>query len=232
MAEAATALVEAGEGLWSFVFPRSAHVRAGVGDRRVPVEKALARMPCPVSPIQAEQVHGSSIAAVASADIRQPIAGCDALVTLQTNRALVVRSADCVPILVSDPVHRVVAAAHAGWRGLAARLPSRLVALLVQLYHCRADDLEVVFGPCIRSCCYEVGSEFERFFGPFVRMRDGKRLCDLPGYAAEQLLQAGVRREHIGDSRQCTACNPQRWFSLRREGPQTGRLATWIWLDA
>ncbi len=196
----------------------------------MPVEKVAAHFKAPVVPIQAEQVHGSSIAVVeAPIGPGERLPGCDALATPTANLALVIRSADCLPILVSDPVRRVVAAAHAGWRGLAARLPSRLIALLSQLYHSRAEDLEVALGPCIRSCCYEVGPEFERFFGPFIRQESGRRFCDLPAAAACQLLQAGVRREHIGDSRCCTRCDTTRWFSLRKEGPQTGRLAVWIY---
>jgi YfiH family protein len=224
---------DAGDGTWRVVFARSAHVQAAVGERSLPVEQAVARFKPPIAAVQAEQVHGAGIAAVESPSAAgSTIAGCDALVTRMMRLALVIRSADCLPILVSDPVRRIIAAAHAGWRGLAAELPIRLVYFLVHFYRCRPSDLQAAIGPGIRACCYAVGPEFGKRFGRFVKESHSKRFCDLPAIAADQLCRAGVSPERIGDSFHCTACDAKRWFSLRREGPQTGRLASWIILTS
>ena len=218
-------------GVWTIPLPASRRVQAAVGDRRLPLPEAVAQLRRRVPAVEAEQVHGAAIAVIERLQSDQgTVPGCDALLTALPNVALVIRSADCLPIFFSDPVRGVVAIVHAGWRGLAARLPMRVVALMLQRYHGRARDLEAAIGPCIRGCCYEVGSEFEQLFGPFVRREQGRLFCDLPAAALAQLAQAGLRPERIHDSGQCTGCRTDRWFSLRKEGPSTGRLASWIQL--
>jgi copper oxidase (laccase) domain-containing protein len=97
-------------------------------------------------------------------------------------------------------------------------------------FHVPADALWVAIGPSIRSCCYEVSEEFRAAFGPFMRREDGRLLCDLASMAAAQLRACGVRHARIWDVGRCTSCEADRWFSLRREGPQTGRITSAILL--
>ena len=176
-------------------------------------------------------MHGAGIAAVErSQDTAQPIAGCDALVTGRTGLALLIRTADCVPLFFTDRSRGVVGLAHAGWRGLAAGLPLRVIAAFRHLYQSRPEDIRVAVGPCIRACCYEVGPEFTARFGPCVRLHNGRRVCDLVAVAIDQLRRGGIGSRHIADSQRCTACEAQHWFSIRREGQATGRLLSFILL--
>jgi YfiH family protein len=158
------------------------------------------------------------------------VPGCDALLTHAAGTALLVRTADCLPLFFAEPRRGVVGLAHAGWRGLAASLPARVVAAFRHLYHVPAEALAVAIGPAIRACCYEVGPEFAERFGPFVQQRGGRRTCDLIGAAREALRRCGVRPDRVTDTGACTACDVRRWFSLRREGPATGRLTSIILL--
>lgn len=196
--------------------------------------------------VEAEQVHGAGIAAIEACEAPSillrassraesrdaalcgPVAGCDALMTSQPGVTLLIRTADCLPIFFVDAARGVVALAHVGWRGLAAQLPMRVVAAMSHVYRSHASDLRVAIGPAIRACCYEVGPEVAQPFGPWVRVEGGRRRCDLIGAAAHQLCCCGVRADRLVDSGLCTACDPARWFSLRREGPATGRLLSFI----
>lgn len=161
----------------------------------------------------------------------EPVAGCDALMTQRPGVALLIRTADCLPIFFSHPKRKVVALAHAGWRGLALQLPVRVLAGFWDLYRCPAGAIEVAIGPAIRSCCYQVGPEFKKIFGPAVAARNGRRTCDLIGVAIRQLQGAGVPRHNIWDTGICTSCANRRWYSLRREGPSTGRLTSLIMVN-
>ena len=205
----------------------SASIAAGLTDRLGDSAALLAAVRTSVA-ASAEQVHGGSVAVVGSRLGRSLIPGADALVTNVPGMALLIRTADCLPMFFADPARLAVGLAHAGWRGLAMGLPARVVAAMRRTYRTPPGELAVAIGPAIRACCYEVGLEFEARFGPFVQMRGGRRTCDLIGAAVEQLRRCGVRPERIVDSQACTGCGVQRWFSLRREGPSTGRLTSLI----
>ena len=229
VSERGTSLREApGAGWWwtAWAGPR---IAAGMTDRLTDrgALRPFGRPPRHI--IEAEQVHGASSAIVECAQAA-PITGCDALITARPGLALCIRTADCLPIFMADAARGIVALAHAGWRGLAAQLPARVIALLRSAYRVRASDLRVAIGPAIHGCCYEVGPEFAGAFGRFVAERNGRRTCDLIGAAVEQLQRCGVPVPRIADSGLCTACDVDRWFSLRREGPSTGRLTSLIML--
>ena len=217
-------------GGWQFAGWASPRVVAGMTDRHVDREVVLSQQR-PDGVIEAEQVHGASVAVIDDRrTLPAPLAGCDALITCRPGVALVVRTADCLPIFVADAARGIVAIAHAWWRGLAAQLPMRVVAAMRHVFQCQADALDVAIGPAIRSCCYEVGPEFAGHFGAFVTQNAGRRTCDLIGVAVDQLRRSGVRAERIFDSGVCTSCDVERWFSLRREGPATGRMTSLIML--
>ena len=220
-------LQEARGGWWFARWPSPAIV-AGITDRAGEPAALVSALRAPVLTVAAEQVHGGSVAAVGSRRVRGPIPGSDALVTNLPGLALLIRTADCLPIFFADPFHRAVGLAHAGWRGLAAELPARVIAAMRRTYRSRAEELTAAIGPSIRACCYDVGPEFEARFGPFVQEHHGRRTCDLIGAAIAQLRRCGVKPERILDSQLCTACEIDRWFSLRREGPATGRLTSLI----
>ena len=203
-------------------------VHAGVACRDSDPARLFDAYPHPVITAEAEQAHGASFAVMLGRAPQACVAGCDALLTHQADVALRVRTADCLPLFFADLARRVIGLAHAGWRGIAAWLPARMVAAFHDAYRSRPEDLRVAVGPAIRACCYDVGPEFEARFGRFVTRDGGRRRCDLVAAAIAQLRGCGVRPAHVVDSHRCTACEPQQWFSLRRDGPATGRLVSCI----
>ncbi len=226
---ASGALAREGSGGWWLRRWAAPQVVAGISDRGLDAAGLLQRLPFPVTVVSAEQVHGGSVAAVQRA-LRVPVelSGCDGLLTNVPGVALLIRTADCLPLFIADPSKGLVGLAHVGWRGLAARLPMRLLAMLRHAYQSRPDDLRVAIGPSIRACCYEIGEEFVDRFGPFVQFRGARRTCDLVGVAIQQLRESGVRPHRILDTQRCTACDPRHWFSVRREGASAGRMTSLI----
>jgi YfiH family protein len=181
--------------------------------------------------VQAGQVHGASLAAIESSECSDdPIPGCDGLATRLPGLALVIRTADCLPIFIWDPLQGVAGLVHAGWRGLAKQLPLRVASFLRQWYRSQPHDLWIGIGPAIRGCCYEVEPGFKRLFGAWVSETNGRWTCDLVGCATGQLLAAGVRPARLQDCGRCTSCDSARWYSVRREGETTARLYSFIML--
>lgn len=161
----------------------------------------------------------------------------DAVVTDARGVALMVLAADCVPVLVHDPVRGVIAAVHAGWRGTAGGITGNAVAAMRDAFGCAPEDLRAALGPAIGRCCYEVGPEVLAAVAaatplPPETLWDalpaGKGRLDLIAANIAQLEAAGVRPERIGAAGACTACRTDRFFSHRREGEPTGRGAAVI----
>ncbi len=218
-----------GEGWW-FNHLASERVVAGITDRETDRSRFLGRVKVAATVIEATQVHGGSVAVIERADVPSPIPGCDALLTSVPGIALLIRTADCLPIFFADPGRGVIGIAHAGWRGLSAALPARVVAAFRRAFHSQAEELQVVIGPAVHSCCYDVGPEFAARFGPFVEHRQGRLVCDLIGVAKDQLRRSGIVPSRLTAVRHCTGCEVERWFSVRREGEATGRLTSLIML--
>jgi len=157
----------------------------------------------------------------------------DGLVTDRTGLLLGVQTADCLPILLIDPRRRAVANLHAGWRGTHRRIAAGGVRVLAQAYGSRSADLIAAIGPGIGACCYEVGGEVvEAFRREFSYAEDcltppnaaGRRHLDLATANRLQLTEAGVPSGQVLSAGRCTACEPEWFFSYRREGGRTGRL--------
>ena len=177
------------------------------------------------------QVHGARVAVIdsdvpAGAESRD----VDVLVTDLPDRPLVVLTADCLPVLAAG--RAAVGVAHAGWRGVVARVPTTLVRALASL-GASAPDLRVVIGPGIGPCCYEVGPEVLEAVAHLpgvveTRTRWGTPSLDLRRIARAMLHEDGVLDVRDagggnGDGPACTACD-ERWFSHRRD-PAAGRQA-------
>ena len=178
----------------------------------------------------AKQVHGNTAAMVsepAGAAEARNVGECDALATDCADAALVVQTADCVPILLAGS--GVVGAAHAGWRGSARNVAGEAVAALSGL-GAAPDTLSAWIGPSIGPCCYEVGGEVAaQFAGDFVRAScGGKFRLDLRGVNAAQLAAAGVPRASIAVHPACTKCGGEKWASWRRDGADAGRMIALI----
>ncbi|MCL4778498.1 MAG: peptidoglycan editing factor PgeF [Gammaproteobacteria bacterium] len=177
------------------------------------------------------QVHGTAVADAATA-ASDPEA--DAMIAAAAGTACVVLTADCLPVLFCDVAGSRVAAAHAGWRGLAGGVLEATVAALVAS-GVRAGDLLAWIGPAIGAAAYEVGDDVRSAFlandpqaaAGFTANARGRWQLDLPGLARQRLAAAGVRQVHGGNL--CTHADPQRFFSHRRDG-YCGRQASLVWL--
>ena len=168
----------------------------------------------------AGQIHG---AAVSTADAPGHYPDCDILVTRAPGLALAISGADCLPILLVAP--GAIAAAHAGWRGVAAGAPRAALRALCGAASVEPPRVRAHFGPCIRPCCYEVGAEVAERFPAATRSRvDGGWRLDLAAAARLQLLEAGVPEGAVADIGACTSCHPELYFSYRRDAGRTGRL--------
>jgi YfiH family protein len=173
------------------------------------------------------QVHGTTV-------LRAPWEGtpeADAAVTAKPGLLVGVETADCLPVLVVDPVRRVAAVAHAGWRGTAAGVVARTVEVLVA-EGSRPEDLAAALGPGIGACCYEVGEELRAAFvdgDDFFRPGPQGRLhLDVRAANVHQLRNAGVPGERIHHVDECTSCRADLYYSYRRDGPGTGRMISFI----
>ena len=174
------------------------------------------------------QVHGR---AVLRAETAGHLGDGDALMTAQPGIWLEIRTADCVPLLIADPVRRVVAAVHAGWRGTEAAIAAETVRAMGAEWGCAAADLLVAIGPSIGACCFEVGDEVAARFPGHITRWDPRAHVDLVSANREQVLGAGVAPERIEALGLCTACDAERFHSFRRDRGD-GRLVTAIRLTA
>ena len=157
----------------------------------------------------------------------------DALITGDAGKFLSIRTADCLPLLFADPKKRVVAAAHAGWRGTVAEIAARTVEAMEKRFGSDPRDIKVALGPCIDECCFEVGPEVATQFRKFLPERqdlDRVAKISLREVNIRQLLSRGIRAEQIEMSDACTKCRTEVFHSYRRDGKAAGRMTAMIGL--
>lgn len=202
--------------------------------------------------VRARQVHGAAVA------VARPQAGAlpeaDAIVSGDGSLVIGIQVADCIPILLGDPVAGAVAAVHAGWRGLALGTPRAAVETMTRTFGAHPRDLVAAIGPSIGPCCYQVGPDVRDRFSeagqldPDGWFRDEPAVLNenppMPGLEASsrpdrwffdtwacataQLVEAGLDSGHIFNARLCTASHPDVFCSYRRDGRAAGRLAAAI----
>lgn len=153
----------------------------------------------------------------------------DAVCTNRPRVLVGVRTADCLPVLLVDRRSRAVAAVHAGWRGVVARVQLNALESLASEYGCDAGDIEAAIGPGIGPCCFEVGEDVARqFSSEFVDRTGSKPHVDLAAVLKAQLLQSGVDRVAVAG--RCTSCDLGSYYSHRAEQGNTGRMLALIGL--
>ena len=193
-------------------------------------------LPYPV--IQGHQVHGTKVAVIDRPGMtREELEGYDAFITDLRGVAIGVRTADCVPILLFDPVHRVIAAVHSGWKGTVLKISRSAVNLLGERFGTRPEDLQAVIGPAIGPKSFQVGEEVAEKFRdagfPMPRIwsfdgpgdgspMSGGHHIDLFQSNRWILEGCGIRPENIRVHAIDTYQDPS-FFSARREGTQCGR---------
>ena len=190
----------------------------------------------------ASQVHGDTVRTVTTADIKTDLYGRlgyegDGLMTAIPGVTLVVFSADCIPVLLYDPVRRVIAALHSGWRGTAAGIVTRAVERMEEVYGCRPENILAAIGPGIGPCCFETHEDVPNAMMaavaspalPFIKIKEnGKFSVDLKGINAKRLELAGLEPDHIAVCGDCTACMEDKYWSHRRQGAERGSMAAVI----
>ncbi len=223
-------------GGWSRGPFSSLNLGRGVGDDAATVERNRAAVLRALDldsrhHVEAMQVHGATVAVVGSADAGRILEGADGLITADADVVLAVHAADCVPVLLADLRHGVVAAIHSGWRGTAAGIVPQAVALMRDRFGSAAAEILAAIGPSIGPCCYEVDEPvigqlrrwawWEQVILPNAR---GRWQLDLRAAIRRQLVACGVSEGHVDALELCTSCRPALFFSYRREGT-TGRMA-------
>ena len=203
----------------------------------------------PPQVVRVKQVHGDGILIVDAALARREgfpqvlldeRFEFDALVTNVPDLALVVSTADCLPLLIHDPVHEAAAAIHAGWRSTAKGIAAKAVRALGEAYGTDPADCRVAIGPGIRGCCFEVdrpvidamGGALPTWEAHARPSRAKHWRLDLAGVNRAILLEAGVCPERIEDLDLCTACRTDLFFSHRAEKGRTGRMMNLILLKS
>ncbi|MCM3626434.1 peptidoglycan editing factor PgeF [Paenibacillus glycanilyticus] len=198
-----------------------------------------------------EQVHGCEVFQVTEGERGKgrlsrdsAIADTDGLMTNIPGVLLASFYADCVPLYFYDPEHQAVALAHAGWKGTVQQIASRTIEAMGQQYGTRPEQLLCAIGPSISDCCYEVDGFVIDKLQPLVDklagklnssleqmmtlVENGKAMVNLKQINRHIMLEAGILPIHIELSEWCTGCSTDQFFSHRKEGGKTGRMASWI----
>ncbi len=197
----------------------------------------------PQNTVFTKQRHTDIVRAVTKADcgtglLREQTEVCDALITADEDVALVAFSADCTPVLLFDPVRRAVGAVHAGWRGTAQGIVKKTVEAMIAAYGCKAEDICAAIGPCIGQCHFQTDWDVPEAMlcslgedaKAAIEKKGEKYYVDLKLLNRLWLERAGVNKIDI--AAECTACQPNVFWSHRTVGDQRGSLAAVIMLRA
>ena len=222
------------------------NVSSSVGDDQAAVTHNLARVYAsldltPDRVATAHQVHSNRVAVVTAQDGGQLVPATDALVTDTPGLALLLRFADCQPIILYDPARYALGLVHAGWRGLAQGIARRAVEAMQETFGTNPSDLLAGLGPAIGPCCYTVGDDVASALG--YALPDWRKVMtldpsgkgwrlDLPAANAQQLDAAGVPARQMEQAGLCTGCHNDEFFSHRADNGQTGRFAVVAYLPA
>lgn len=189
-----------------------------------------------VQMVSPQQTHSKNIGIVKSTD--EIYNDTDALITNKAGICIFIRTADCVPVLLYDPVKNAVAAIHSGWKSTIQEISKHTIELMNKEYGTNPNDLIAGIGPSIGPAVYEVGPEvLEQFEIKFGRdhiitpiKESDKGYLNLWEVNQQILINSGVLEDNIEVAEICTYSNPGLFYSARRDGVKTGRLATGIML--
>ncbi|KUR60121.1 peptidoglycan editing factor PgeF [Bacillus sp. AM 13(2015)] len=166
----------------------------------------------------------------------EALPGTDGLYTSETNMMLALCFADCVPLYFLAPQNGLIGTAHAGWKGTVKQIGAKMVDVWVSQEGAKVDQIQVVIGPSIGSCCYIVDDvvmdQVKQL--PFStedvysEISQGQYKIDLKTLNKNVLLHAGIKEENIHVSSMCTSCNDQLFFSHRRDQGKTGRMMSFV----
>lgn len=194
--------------------------------------------------VMTNQVHGREVKVVTRVDVKPDLLAptpfeADGLATNVPGVTLCIFSADCIPILLFDPVKRAVAAAHAGWRGTASAIAAAAVETMTREYGSDRSDIRAAIGPGIGPCCFETDGDvpaamtaaLSGLAEPFMTRTGEKWNVDLKAINAAILERSGLLRAHIDVSQDCTCCQHDRFWSHRYTKGERGSQAAVIMLE-
>lgn len=175
--------------------------------------------------VQATQVHGNHIAQVTEKFQKKFIENVDGLISTGNHSiTLVVRVADCIPLLFFDPRTKIIAAAHAGGRGTIGNMSGTMIHEFIRLGS-KPKDIRVVIGPHIGQCCYDISNErvvqFQNVYPHEVTERNSKWYVDLGQITRRQLKELEISDENIDEVSACTSCMNTMYFSYRKDSKHT-----------
>lgn len=189
--------------------------------------------------VSSSQDHKTNVRCVTKAECgigvwrEHDMESVDALVTDEPGVTLVTHYADCTPLFFADPERKVIALAHAGWRGTVAKIGEAVVDVMTEQYGCDPTDIIAVVGPAIGMCCYEVDVPVYEQFASLTELKPayftknlghGKYLVDLKETNRRMLMEAGLLSINITISDLCTKCNSGLLYSHRASGGERGGL--------
>ena len=167
-----------------------------------------------------KQIHSDILVPVSSVEqvqtlAQQPLQEADGWILSGKSTGAAILTADCVPLIVWDENAQVIGLSHCGWRGVAAGLPVQTVR---KMHAAGAKGkISAWVGPHIQACCFEVQDDVATQFPRSLQIRDGKQFVNLNHEILYQLLQEGLKKEEIVFSEHCTCCEPENFFSYRRD---------------
>lgn len=156
----------------------------------------------------------------------------DAIITNQYGIAIGILTADCVPIMVVDPVKKIIGIVHAGWRGTAKLIVQKVVEIMVKHFGSDKKAILAAIGPSIGQCCYKVDEVVAREFrdNEFINKEDDYWRLDLKKANLSQMVNSGILEKNISVEDFCTSCRNDLFFSYRKDGKVTGRQLNFIML--
>ncbi|OGI09562.1 MAG: hypothetical protein A2X41_06465 [Candidatus Margulisbacteria bacterium GWE2_39_32] len=172
--------------------------------------------------VQAEQVHGSNIS-ISTDKSSLFFKASDAIITIEKNHALFIRTADCVPVLMYDRKTKAICAAHAGLKGTIERIVPTCINKMQEIYGSSIADIYIYIGPCIHQCCYEVDQpiiekikEFPFYQEIISPSRNDHFMLDLQSFNIKLIKSMGIAEENIFSLDLCTGCRDDLFYSFRK----------------
>lgn len=175
----------------------------------------------------AELVHGDEVIEVGSVEESFPLIA-DGIITKVKGLALTFYYADCVPVFLVDPDNEAVGIVHAGWRGTLKGISEKCVRKMADAFGSKPSRILAGIGPSIGPCCFEVGMDVAGEFAAWkdlVEKRNNRWFVDLREINSSQILKAGIKPGNLYKSSLCTFCESRLFFSYRKAGGNTGRMA-------
>lgn len=194
-----------------------------------------------LAPFLVKQIHSGIVMEITEQSTPQTTNSiqADAMITAIPNRALIIRTADCLPVIAISSNPKAVGIAHAGWRGICAGVLQNMLKVMRDAYNIESTSLQIIFGPAIRQVSYQVGEEvIEAYLKAYPDDHScyhadsvaGKYRFSLQKAAIHQLTLVGVRTDNIHDLEIDTAKHVELCYSYRREGQNAGRMLSMVWM--